>query len=242
MTTWEQVQSWIQLNPHKSVCLSPYKLASQMIEGSNEVPDMEGWIKHRVVPPTPLSAILLHQDTMYSASPETARKAMLRDETTDLQEKASIHLKGRAWPIRRTAEGLTAVGLEEGRPSVWTELGWRALATLRECQLVVVNEISKSIQFFPEDIRTWISTIDIVFLDHEARTIWISLTPIHLLSWLSKKESESWSISWPLADGTMEELRSSAAALQLNTGGKLKETLRKLVGHGQSIHLLSKWK
>jgi hypothetical protein len=242
MTTWEQVQTWIQLNPHKSVSLSPYKLASQMIEGSNEVPDMEGWIKHRVVPPTPLSAILLHQDTMYNASPETARKAMLRDETTDLQEKASIHLKGRAWPIRRTAEGLTAVGLEEGRPSVWTELGWRALATLRECQLVVVNELSKSIQFFPEDIRTWISTIDIVFLDHEARTIWISSSPVHLLSWLSKKESESWSISWPLADGTMEELRSSAAALQLNTGGKLKETLRKLVGHGQSIHLLSKWK
>jgi hypothetical protein len=241
MTTWEQVHTWIQVNPHKSASLSHYKHASQSIEGSNEVPDIEGWIKHRVDPPTPLSAILLFQDTMYSASPETARKAMLRDETTDLQEKATIHLKGRAWPIRRTAEGLSAVGLEEGRPSVWTELGWRALAILRECQFVVINESSKTIQFFPEDIRTWIPTTDILFLDHEARSIWTSSSPVHLLSWLSKQESQNWSINWPLADGTMEELRSSAATLQLNTAGKLKETLRKLVGHGQAIHLLSKW-
>jgi hypothetical protein len=242
MATLKQLQSWIQLNPHKSACLVPYKHASQTIEGPEETPDAEGWSKIQVLPPTPLSAILLLQDTIYGATLDSARRSFLRDETTDLQEKASALLKGRAWPIRRTAEGLSAIGLEEGRASTWTELGWRALAILRECQLVILDETKQTIHFYPEDIRTWSQTTDIYFIDHEARYIWTHSTPIHLITWLTNHESAKWTISWPLADGSMEELRSAATLLQLNTSGKIKEVLRKLVGHGQAIQLLSKWK
>ena len=242
MIAWNQVQSWIQSNPHASNSLAPYKHVNQSIEGPEEIPDSEGWLKMQVVPPTPLSAVLLLQDTIYNASLESARRSILRDETTDLQEKALVLLKGRVWPIRRTAEGISAVGLEEGRASTWTELGWRALAVLRECQLVILDENKQSIHFYPEDIRTWSESTETYYIDHEARSIWTRSTPIQLVTWLSDRESAKWTISWPLADGTMEELKASAAALHLTTAGKLKEVLRKLVGHGQAIQLLSKWK
>jgi hypothetical protein len=39
----------------------------------------------------------------------------------------------------------------------------------------------------------------------------------------------------------MEELRSATEKLNLNSAGKLKETLRSLVGRGQSIQNIVSW-
>jgi len=238
---WSTVQSWIQTNPFHSSSLSPYTPANQSAKGTPELSQSNGWSKTPVVPATPLSAVLLVQDALYNATYESTRRSLLRDETTELQEKAIVHLKGRAWPVRRTAEGLAAVGLEEGRASSWSSLGWNALATLRECQFVVCNETKQTIQFYPEDVRTWSPTMDIVFIENECRYIWTnqSLSVKQLLhEKVLAQESNGWTIAWPLADGSMEELRASTEALQLNSAGKKKEALRSLVGRGQSIRHL----
>jgi hypothetical protein len=235
---WSQVNPWIQSNTTTTQSLTPYVPPNQSPDGCVAIQESDEWIKTQVYPATPLSAVLLTQDTIYNATYDSARKNILRDETTDLQEKAIVHLKGRGWPIRRTAEGLAAVGLEEGRSSSWPSLGWKALAALRECQFVILNEIKQTIEFFPEDVRTWSPDSEILFLEFECRYTWsrpTHTTTQNLIQKVLNAETNGWTITWPLADGTMEELRSAAESLNLVSSGKKKETLRSLVGRGQSI-------
>jgi hypothetical protein len=178
---------------------------------------------------------------MYNGVSEGARRGLLRTETTDCQERASLHLKGRAWPVRRTAEGIAAVGMEETKPSAWTLLGWQAIAALRECQIIVQNEAAKTIQFYPDDIRTWSNETEIICIDHEARFVWThpSCTKI-LHKWIGDRTNEGWTVDWPLAEGSMDELK--AAAVQYGISGKhVKDELRKKIGQSQGIQHILGW-
>lgn len=238
--TWSQIQLSIQNNPYKHSSISQYIPKQDRIEGTTEQVEKDGWIKIPVSPATPLSAILLIQDCEYNTSLVMSRKAILREVTTDLQEKASQLLKGRQWPVRRTSEGLVAVGLEEGRASVWPAIGWRALATLHECQIVILNEEKQSIQFFPEDIRTWSSEQEVFFIEYECRYVW-TYSNLHFAKWITDHESSGWSIDWPLADGTVQELRTALEKLNESSAGKLKEDLRKFLGRRQAIKNVFSW-
>jgi hypothetical protein len=245
MTTlnWTQVQNWIKQNPFADKDLIPFINTKESIIPDTEITDESDFTKHKVSPSTPLSAILLAQDSMYGAFNEASRRSTLRSETTDLQEKAVIHLKGRAWPVRRTAEGISACGLEEGRASSWPAIGWKALCELRECQIIVVNEDKKEIHFFPEDIRTWRSDVNTFCVEYECRFLWTHPKIYETLkSWLETKEKDSWIITYPLADGTMEELKKEYATCNDSFSGKLlKENLQKRLGRFQSFKLMSSW-
>jgi hypothetical protein len=60
--------------------------------------------------------------------------------------------------------------------------------------------------------------------------------------WLEEKEKESWSITWPLAEGSMEELKKEYASSSDSYSGKLiKETIQKRLGRLQSLKLISSW-
>jgi hypothetical protein len=240
---WTMIHASVAKNPYKNATLAKYTPANQMAQVSIEDIDSNGWNKQSVVPATPLSAVLLQQDCIYNATIESSRRAMLRDETTDLQEKAVMLLKGRGWPVRKTAEGIAAIGLEEGRASTWPSIGWRALAALRECQLVLINEEKKTVEFFPEDIRTWSSQVEILFLEYECRYIWAPRQEgkVQINTWLSEKEREGWGIGWPIADGTIVELRAASEKLNESATGKRKEALQKSVGRAQAIHQFSSW-
>lgn len=245
MTTvsWTQVQKWITQNPHASKELMPFCNSKESIAIENDIIDEYNLTKHKVSPATPLSVILLGQDTLYGAYNESSRRAMLRNETTDLQEKAVLHLKGRAWPVRRTAEGLSACGLEEGRASSWPALGWKALCELRECQLIIVNDEKKEVHFFPEDIRTWSYNVNTFIVEYECRFLWTHKNVCEILKdWLDEKEKQSWTIAWPLAEGSMEELKKEYANVSDSYTGKLtKEIIQKRLGRLQSLKLITSW-
>lgn len=238
--TWSLVQPWIASNPH-SLKLSPFKNASTSVEGPPEIEGLApGWTKRAVQPATPLSAVLMAQDVLYSGMNEGNRRGILRDEVTDLQEKSVLLLKGRQWPLRRTAEGLVAVGLEEGR--TWPELGWSALCALRECQIVTLNEDKKQVGFFPTDVRTWSREIPVLVLDHEVRYLHTPPKGFQLGLWLSRLEADSWSVAWPLADGTMVELKSKAETLHETVHGKVtKDQLCKRIGRAEAVRVLADW-
>jgi hypothetical protein len=238
--TWTHVQPWLAANPHTST-LKPFKPAGVSILGHPETDGLfPGWMKKAIAPSTPLSALLLAQDALYSGLTEDARRSVLRDETTDLQEKSVLFLKGRQWPIRRTAEGIVAAGLEEGK--TWPELGWEALCVLRECQLVVLNEDKKQIQFFPADLRTWNATTPIHILDHEVRYLHKQPSSFSLGLWLSQQEQAGWSIAWPTAEGTVVDLKAAAEKVNETIPARVsKDALAKRVGRAEAVHHLSHW-
>lgn len=239
--SWETVQQWIIKNPYQKHTLrQSYVEEHATVEKDSE--DSKGWKTRSVQPATPLSAVLLLQDEIYTATPITARKAQLRDETTDLQEKAALHLKGRGWPVRRTAEGISAVGLEEERLSLWTDLGWRAMCQLRECQIILVDDKKKEIKLYPEDVTTWSSEIDTFFLNHTVTTILVPPSDFNLSSWLITQESENWTIDWPEVNGTMEELSAMAEKVGESCSGKItKDILRRRVSRAQVMKHLKSW-
>jgi hypothetical protein len=235
--TWSNVCEWTAKNPHKAKTLTPYVALNTTVSLAPDHVDSEGWTRITVTPATPLSAVLMAQDAVYQASTEASRRSALRDETTDLQEKAIVHLKGRQWPVRRTAEGLSACGIE-GRASSWPAQGWRAMAALRDCQIVVVNYDKKEVAFFPEDIRGWSAGVEIIWVDYECRYIWTK-EAAKLSPWISERDTAGWTIGYPLADGTMEELKDAASKVGDVLTMKLnKEALRRRVGRSQSIKAL----
>jgi hypothetical protein len=236
---WTTVQKWIATNPHKTSTLKPFAVRAEVIEGASEYIDSDGWKRIPVVPATPHSAILLATDSTYESNTEGGRRATLRDETTDLQEKAILHLKGRQWPVRRTAEGIVACSLEESKASAWTTLGWSALAELRDIQIVILNKDSNKLRFIPEDVRTWSHEREILWIDHECRYLWTLPSDTTLSTLMRTYERDGWTIEWPLADGTMEELRTLADAHNESHTKILKEGLRKIVGRAQSVKVLS---
>lgn len=240
--TWNTVKPWIERNPFQTAALKPFVPSVETVTGGSDVIDAKGWTRVSVSPATPLSAVLLAQDTLYAASPINSRHALLRDELTDLQEKAMLLLKGRQWPVRKTAEGLAAAGIQEGRASTWPVQGWRAICALRECQIVIINEEKKHISFFPEDVRTWSNEIETVFVEYEARYIWHRPTGASLALWLGAKEDAGWTLEWPVADGSMEDLKAAAVKLNLVLPPKCnKDSLTKRIGRAEAVHSLSQW-
>lgn len=240
--TWPDVRNAIRINPTKQKELSPFKMDNETVRGAQEVIDTDGFTRLDVSPATPLSAVLMLQDALYQATPEQPRRALLREETTRLQESAQVHLKGRQWPVRKTMEGISACGLEEGLPAKWTETGWNAVGSLRETQFIVINYEKKCVQFFPEEVQNWSKENDTIWVDHECKYIWTN-QPTSTPQWLVKKElDEGWEIQWPLVDGTMVELKEMAAKLNESFSGKVtKDVLRKRIGRAQSISTLMKW-
>lgn len=240
--TWNTVKPWIERNPFQTAALKPFVPTQETVSGGSDVVDTKGWTRVNVAPATPLSAVLLAQDTLYAASPINSRHALLRDELTDLQEKAMLLLKGRQWPVRKTAEGLAAAGTEEGRASTWPAQGWRAICALRECQIVVVNEEKKHVSFFPEDVRTWSNEIDTLFVEYEARYIWHRPAGASVGLWIGEKEADGWTVEWPVAEGTMEELKSAVGKHNLVLPAKCnKDTLSKRIGRAEAVNVLAQW-
>ena len=243
MTTaveWNSVESWISKNPQKTTTLPRARLA-ESIAFEKDTEDTKGWKTAHVNPATPLSVVLYAQDPLYGASSEGTRKSLLRDETTDLQEKATLHLKGRAWPLRKTAEGISGVGLEEERHSMWTEHGWRAICALRGCQLIVLNQKSKEMKFYPEDLRTWSEEVDTFFMDTSARCLYIPPKGLVLKKWIQEQEANSWVIEWPLPDGSIDELKALAEKVGVPMVKMTKDVLRRRIGEAQCLKLLESW-
>jgi hypothetical protein len=235
---WTSLQSTLRMNPYAHAKLPTFSVRTETIEGPPTYVDSDGWTRISVVPATPHSAILLATDATYESNTEGGRRATLRDDTTDFQEKAVLHLKGRQWPVRRTAEGIVACSLEEAKPTEWTTLGWSALAELREVQIVIVNKESKEMKFIPEDVRCWKRDREILWIDHQCRYLWTIPKEKPLAQMLGDYEHKGWKLEWPLADGGMDELRAAAEACNESHMKVLKDALRKKVGRAQSIKVL----
>jgi len=238
--SFTMVKEWVSKNHLQPIKLKELEKLDVAVP-TEDSKQNDGWSKRIVKPTTPLSAILTLQDDMYLAIPSTARYSQLRDETTDLQEKASLHLKGRGWPVRRTTEGIAGVGLEEEKHSTWTPLGWRALCALRECQVVLFDEVQKTVVFYPEDIRLWSSGRSTYIMDSTAHTILMPPLGYSLLKWIQMQEALGYVVTWPSVVGTMEEIKAAAVAIGVATVKITKDLLGAKVGQAQAIKHLKSW-
>ena len=242
--SWNTVVSFLEKNPFQEKKLPPYIKAIESVQGDQPDIKPNTWILQSVEPATPLSCILFVQNSDYQNSSLEIRRGLLRDECTALQEKVGVHLKGRAWPVRRTIEGIVAAALEE-KMSTWSYIGFAALAELHECQLIFFNTTKKTMSFVPQDVRNWSQDRDCILLQDDARAVWIppmNWTNKQLSSWIQEKEDSEWTIDWPLCDGTLVELKERAAKIDIVLEGKCtKDVLSKRIGRTESVRMFSEW-
>jgi len=235
--SWNEIVSFLEKNPYQDKKLLPSIKFEELSD------DLDLWHIQPVYPPGPLSCVLFSQNLDYRTSSLEGRPVVLRTQCTELQEKASTHLKGRAWPVRRTAEGIVAVSTEE-LPSKWTDLGLSALTQLYECQLVFFSLDKKTLNFIPKDVRNWSKDKPIYFIQSDARAVWsppVGFSVKGFGAWIQEKEDDSWIIEWPVCDGTLVELKEKAAGLQMNVGKILREELAKRIGRVEAVRLFASW-
>lgn len=161
--------------------------------------------------PGPISLILCHTDTLYSYGLPSLQKSILREKILELQEQAEG--LGRRWS-KKKVQDILARQLE-GAPS--EKMLEEVLCELFQVQKIVIHKEKKSIGFYPTDMRLWKSDRLVIFADEDNR--WIMTpndTDLSLLTWITGKEEQGWSIAWPTAEGKFEEMKAEVSKRQLD--------------------------
>jgi len=74
----------------------------------------------------------------------------------------------------------------------------------------------------------------------EYRWVFQPTTQVFLSTWISQKEDDGWTVSWPTADGKFEDLKALAVQQGFVVAKEKKEELAKRLGRNQSLTNLSK--
>ena len=230
------LKKWISENLHHGMKLPVMR---------HEVKEQKkgGWESQSIEPATPLSCILYLTDPMYSHIPANSRPGILRETCTDLESSFTTILKGRKFPVRRTAEAIIAAST--GGPSTCSALGLNALCRLYEFQFVWFDEGQKLIKFYPEEVSEWTMEKPVHFISSLANQVWIppsAWSQASLVNWLAEKENDGWKVNYDEADGSMEELKDLCKKLNYSPATKLnKADLGKKLGRIRAIKELGKW-
>lgn len=195
---------------------NPSKMKGLVFENENvkEKPDGTPWDIFMTKPlpiPGPISLILWHTDTLYSYGLLSLQKSILRDKILELQQQAEG--LGRRWS-KKKVQDLLARQLESAPSEKMLE---EVLCELFQVQKVVIHKEKKSIGFYPTDMRLWKSDRPVLFADENNQ--WITTpndTDLTLVSWVTGKEDEGWSVAWPTADGKFEEMKAEVSKRQLD--------------------------
>ena len=124
-----------------------------------------------------------------------------------------------------------------------------ALAFLYEVQLVFVDEANKKISWSPEDVRTWSTERPVWALSLGSRAVFHKTgeesVGKQLGNWVSSRELEKWRIQWPVADGTLEDLKGRLGKLNLGTGLRIEKPKKAdyaaAIGRAEAMETLGKF-
>jgi len=180
-----------------------------------------GWVPTPLEPPGPLAAILWKTNPEFRAGTPPVRRTILRDTIITLQVRVEAELKGHRWSRKKIIEQLAAQQSADISPPQDTKELDAALAYLYEIQFVIVDEANKKVRWVPADVRTWSATKPVWGLSLGSRAVYHGLNESSvgskLSQWVAEREQNAWSISWPEADGTLEDIKKKIADLGLGS-------------------------
>lgn len=194
----------IDKNPLKDTRIALHRAVSSTTAQGSESWDC--FTLKPLQPSGPLSLLLWHTDPMYALGTPALRKQIQTEALNELQRRVDTELVGRRWPRKKIQDLLASIVSTTG-PNIKPMLE-EVLCELYQVQKVSIVRKTKTIQFFPADVRLWTSERPVVFGDDEGFWYYEVEEAKPLLSWLQEKEDEKWKILWPTADGKLEELKA----------------------------------
>lgn len=198
----------------------------------------DGFYLQPLNPPGALSAVFMATDPMYGLGSLALRKQIQMESLITLQERVDKELVGRRYP-RKKIQDLLGSQLSASAP-VSSPLLEEVLCELFHLQKIQINRRSKTVSFFPPDLRVWTSDKKIILADEENHWSFVPSTLLHVSTWLTEKEDEGWKISWPTADGKLDEIKAGLLQRNISPDSKLKkDDLARVLGRAQALGILS---
>jgi hypothetical protein len=251
--TIENLREVFGKNKFQSECVPHIQIEQHVTDTDNDVRESEGWIRRPLGPGGPMAIVLRYKNYLFRSGSLPLQKSLLREAITDAQNTAPSILKGRKWPVRRVAEGLTTClsnKVPEDAPfgCAWNELCFATICEMEHIQIMVIDAEAKTIRFSPDDIRVWKRDVPIYAMSNDGRWLFCEDSESEtwcarsLGLWFSKMVDSGWKISWPIAEGTMESLRDIIENAGLAVEGRIKkDELARKAGHTAAIALLGSW-
>lgn len=239
------LKSILEKNPHRNEKVSPIpiRICSDTNETEEAPQTLCGWVPTPLEPPGPLAAILWKTNPEFRAGSAPIRRTILRETILQLQSRVENELKGRRWSRPKIIEQLALQQSADVSPPQDTKDLNEALAYLYEIQIVFVDEANKKISWVPSDPRTWSASKQVWALSFGSRAVFHRTgeesVATQLSQWVADRENEKWRIVWPVADGTMEEMKSKVLAMNLSMGSRLEKPKKAdyavVVGRAEAI-------
>jgi hypothetical protein len=224
----------IDKNPHKNETLRCCLITPT--EGSAE--QWDTFYLHPLDPPGLLSFYLMATDPMYGLGTPALRKQVQVETLLNLHQRVDKELVGRRYP-RKKIQDLLANQIAVTVPKS-TPLLEEVFCELFQAQKIQLNRRTKTVSFFPADLRTWRNDRKILISDEENCWNFVPSKEVVFQSWILQKEQEGWKVSWPTADGKLEEIKAGLVQRNVTIDGKhKKDDLAQQLGRVQAIALLS---
>jgi hypothetical protein len=223
------LKSILEKNPHRNEKVShiPIRISSDTNETEEAPATLCGWVPTPLEPPGPLAAILWKTNPEFRAGTITVRRTIIRETILKLQARVEAELRGRKWSRSKIIEQLALQQSADISPPQDTRDLNEALAYFYEIQIVFVDEANKKISWVPEDPRTWSASKPVWAMSVGSRAIFHRAreesVATQLSQWVSDREHEKWRVFWPVADGTMEEIRSKINTMNVSLGSRLEK-------------------
>ena len=236
----ENFRRMIQSNPQKHACVEEYKKDSLILNPSES---LWGGEIRQLNPAKIVTAWQTITDPLIIIAGQNYTSTTVRDKSFELQQKALQTIRGN----RRLTRAKMADCVSAMKP---TEEETRNTALilyiLHGIQTVSFDLDKKTIWTEPQDLRQWSSKLTL-WIDARCERVldWSTGVAPDFGKWIDEREEEGWTIPWPTADGTFEEIKARVATRNLTVrplsfGDKVKkEDWARVLGKAEAIeHLL----
>jgi hypothetical protein len=230
----------VEKNPFRDSCVTAFVKEKAEIARLESKDMLWGSRICHLVPARLTTAWRMSEDPLMTIAGEGYRASEVRDRTFELQEEAVGTLRGnRKLTKAKMGDALSAI-----KPTTdQTKVVAAVLLALKKIQTVCYDEETKTVWTMPEDIRAW---------SNGAKTLWVDARCEIMLEgggpnfgrWLSNRQDDGWTIEWPVAEGSLEEIKAKAMHLGLSPrpselGAKVKkDDWAKSLGRAEAIQKL----
>ena len=199
----------IDKNPFKNSCPPLYTQAKkEMITLKNPLTQWSS-VKRQLDPPRLTTAWLCIEDPLMLIAGAGYRATEVRDKSFALQGEALSVLRGnRKLTKAKMGDALSSLKPTEDQTKVIA----RILLALKHIQTVCYDESKKTVWTMPEDLRAWSTSLRTIWIDSRCENyLDFSESPaLNLGQWLSDRELEGWTIEWPVAEDSYEDMKRIA--------------------------------
>ena len=224
------LREWANKNQHAAVTLkralpmmlkihnSDYVMNTFKLIGSSDGKGV--WYSEDLEPSGIVSFVLWYRDPLYRTADKKLRQRLYTEALLDLQQELEQNITGTQWSrfrkrfVERLNTGTCTTQTVKDRPAF--EAFWASRLNVQLVKISTRAEAGKHVSFVPS-VETWTDDKPIVFVDENFESVFIApedgLERRTLFKWISDVEAVGWTVDWPVAEGSKEELDAAVIPL-----------------------------